>query len=136
MDVMPPSHDSNFHVFDNLTSIWSDSTEADYSHTAPTNPISDACNDDVPNSTASIASDEDSITSHSTPTSPSTLITPSTLSQQPNYILDVSKIYTQNVHGLWCRPRDSAGNIIRHSDRDNTKLEHMIHQMRTHDIDA
>jgi hypothetical protein len=50
--------------------------------------------------------------------------------------MDISKIYTQNVHGLWCRPRDSDGNIILNSEHDNTKLEHLIHRMRTNDIDA
>jgi hypothetical protein len=50
--------------------------------------------------------------------------------------MDISKIYTQNVHGLWCRARDSNGNIINNCERDTTKLEHLIHRMRTDDIDA
>jgi hypothetical protein len=50
--------------------------------------------------------------------------------------LDISRIYTQNAHGLRCRSRDSDGNIIPNSERDSTKLEHLIHRMRTNDIDA
>jgi hypothetical protein len=43
-DVMPPSHDPHSHIFDDLTSAWSDNTEAYYNYfdTTPTNPISDA----------------------------------------------------------------------------------------------
>ncbi len=50
--------------------------------------------------------------------------------------MDISKIYTQNAHGLWCRARDRDGNIINNCERDTTKLEHLIHRMRTDDIDA
>jgi len=51
-------------------------------------------------------------------------------------MMDISKIYTQNAHGLWCRARDRDGNIINNCERDTTKLEHLIHRMRTDDIDA
>ena len=50
--------------------------------------------------------------------------------------MDISKIYTQNAHGLWCQACDRDGNIIPNSERDTTKLEHLIHWMRTDDIDA
>jgi hypothetical protein len=50
--------------------------------------------------------------------------------------MDISKIYTQNVHGLWCRARDGNGTIIGNTERDTTKLEHLITRMRTDDIDA
>ncbi len=49
--------------------------------------------------------------------------------------MDISKIYTQNAHGLWCQARDRDGNIINNCERDTTKLEHLIHRMRTDDID-
>jgi hypothetical protein len=50
--------------------------------------------------------------------------------------MDISKIYTQNAHGLWCRVRDRNGNIIKNCKQDTTKLEHLIHWMRVNDIDA
>ena len=50
--------------------------------------------------------------------------------------MDISKIQTQNAHGLWCHPRDKDGNIIANSEHDTTKLEHLIHQMRIDIIDT
>ena len=50
--------------------------------------------------------------------------------------MDISKINTQNAHGLWCRARDRGGNIIPNCQCDTTKLEHLIHKMRVDDIDA
>ena len=50
--------------------------------------------------------------------------------------MDISKICTQNAHGLWCRARDGDGNIIPNCERDTTKLEHLIHRMQIDDIDA
>jgi hypothetical protein len=50
--------------------------------------------------------------------------------------IDICKIYSQNVHGLWCRARDSKGQITQNCKRDTTKLEHLIHWMRVNDIDA
>jgi hypothetical protein len=48
----------------------------------------------------------------------------------PPIAMDISKIYTQNIHGLWCQAWDPDGNIIPRCNRDNTKLEHLVHQMR------
>jgi hypothetical protein len=56
--------------------------------------------------------------------------------QAPPITMDISKIYTQNAHGLWCQVRNCEGNIIANCQRDTTKLEHLVHQMRVNDIDA
>ncbi len=57
-------------------------------------------------------------------------------SKTPPSPMDISKINTQNAHGLWCRARDCDGNIIPNCQCDTTKLEHLIHKMRVDDIDA
>jgi hypothetical protein len=135
-DVKPSSHDSHFHLLDDLSVDWNDNTDMynDHSDTITTDPISDTYSEDIPHPTTSNASDKYPNTST---TNSSTLLTSlSTHSHRPQYLMDISKIYSQNVHSLWCHPCDSAGNIIPHCDRDNTKLEHLIHWMRTNDIDA
>jgi hypothetical protein len=50
--------------------------------------------------------------------------------------INICKIYSQNVHGLWCRAQDSEGCIIHNCERDTTKLEHLTHWMRINNIDA
>jgi hypothetical protein len=50
--------------------------------------------------------------------------------------MDISKINTQNAHGLWCCAHDHDGNIIPNYQRDTTKLEHLVHKMKVDDIDA
>ena len=57
-------------------------------------------------------------------------------SQTPPTVMDISQIYTQNAHDLWCRARDQDGNIIPNCKRDTTKFEHLIHRMCVDDIDA
>jgi hypothetical protein len=52
------------------------------------------------------------------------------------HIMDISKIFTQNVHGLWRRAQDQDGKIIPNCKGDMTKLEHLIHCMQSDDIDA
>ena len=54
----------------------------------------------------------------------------------PPTAMDISKIYTQNAHGLWCCACDRDGNIITNSECNTTKLEHLIRRMRTDDINA
>jgi hypothetical protein len=50
--------------------------------------------------------------------------------------MDISRIYTQNAHGLWCRARDCEGNIIANCEHDTTKLEYLVHRMQFDDINA
>jgi hypothetical protein len=90
----------------------------------------------VTNPTDSIPNPHAHKSSQQYPNKPPTTLITTTSSHEPRYLMDISKIYTQNAHGLWCRPRDSAGNVIPNSERDNTKLEHAIHRMRTNNIDA
>ncbi len=52
------------------------------------------------------------------------------------HIMDISKIFTQNVHGLWCQAQDQDGRIIPNCKCDMAKLEHLIHRMQSGDIDA
>jgi hypothetical protein len=54
----------------------------------------------------------------------------------PPLIMDISKVFTQNVHGLWCWPRNQDGTVIANSEQDMTKLEYLIHRMRSDDIDV
>lgn len=61
---------------------------------------------------------------------------PITPSHAQTFAMDISKIYTQNAHGLWCRARDGDGNIIVNYERDTAKLEHLVYRMRVDDIDA
>jgi hypothetical protein len=56
-------------------------------------------------------------------------------SQTPPTAMDISKIYTQHAHDLWCRAHDQDGNIIPNCERDMTKLKHLIHRMCVDDID-
>jgi hypothetical protein len=58
----------------------------------------------------------------------------SIISQGPPIIMDVSKIYTQNFHGLWSQTQDPDVNIIPNCECNTTKLEHLVHQMRVEDI--
>jgi hypothetical protein len=51
-------------------------------------------------------------------------------------IMDICKIITQNVHGLWCRPQNSDGSVIPNCERDMTKLEYLVYRMRCDDINA
>ncbi len=50
--------------------------------------------------------------------------------------MNISKINTQNAHGLWCCARDRNGNIISNCQCDTTKLEYLVHKMRVDNIDA
>jgi hypothetical protein len=50
--------------------------------------------------------------------------------------MDISKIYTQNAHGLWCRVRNQEGITITNCEHDTTKLEHLIHRMQVNNINA
>ena len=90
------------------------------------------------NSTDIDDNDADDDTDDDTSSSPisTTTITRPAIQHTPPTAMDISKIYTQNAHGLWCRARDREGNIINNCERDTTKLEHLIHRMRTDDIDA
>jgi hypothetical protein len=54
----------------------------------------------------------------------------------PPLIMDISKVFTQNVHGLWCRLQNQDGTVIANSGQDMTKLEYLIHRMRPDDIGA
>jgi hypothetical protein len=47
-----------------------------------------------------------------------------------------TKIYNQNVQGLWCCSRDPEGNILIDSLPDTTKLENLINKMRQDNIGA
>ena len=50
--------------------------------------------------------------------------------------MDISKIYTQNAHGLWCQAHDHEGNIIADCEHDTTTSEYLVHRMQVDDIDA
>ena len=53
---------------------------------------------------------------------------PQPISHPPHrHSLDICRIITQNVHGLWCRQRNGDGLIIPNCERDMTKLEYLIH---------
>ena len=84
--------------------------------------------------------DNDSIPSTTPPNTPPqhtlAIVQPNTHPHTIPISMDISKIRTQNAHGLWCRARDRDGNIIPNCERDTTKLEHLIHRMRQDDIDA
>ena len=43
-------------------------------------------------------------------------------------------IFTQNVQGLWHRPRDPEGNILLNRPADTSKMEYIIDYMKTNDI--
>jgi hypothetical protein len=90
------------------------------------------------NSTNIDDNDTDDDTDDDTSSSPisTNTITRPNIQHTPPTAMGISKIYTHNAHGLWCRARDRDGNIINICERDTTKLEHLIHRMRTDDIDA
>ena len=46
----------------------------------------------------------------------------------------MTTIYTQNVRGLWRRPRDLNGDILVDAPPDLTKLEYIIDYMRQHHV--
>jgi hypothetical protein len=68
------------------------------------------------------------------PRPPSTKIIPFPCPPPTN--INICKIYSQNVHGLWYRAQDPKRRIIPNCERDTTKLEHLVHQMRVDNIDA
>ena len=50
--------------------------------------------------------------------------------------MDISRINTQNAHGLWYQARNCDSNISLNCQRNTTKLEHLVHKMRVDNIDA
>ncbi len=52
----------------------------------------------------------------------------------PPISIDICKLYSQNVHGLWCWARDPDGCIIPNCKQDITKLEHLSHRMQVDNI--
>jgi hypothetical protein len=89
--------------------------------------------DDDP--TYSLDDDKDLPPSHNAPSNepPNDAIV---LFPPPPLIMDISKVFTQNIHGLWCRPQNQDGTVIANSEQDMTKLKYLIHRMRSDDIDA
>ena len=78
--------------------------------------------------------DDFPLTQHDTPTEPATTaIIPFPL---PQPIMDICRMLTQNVHGLWCQPRNGDGSVIPICRRDMTKLEFPVYRMRCNDIEA
>jgi len=133
-DGTPSTHDPQSHLPEDISFDWNDNTDAtnDYSDNNATDPLPATHLDDITDPHTPKASEK----YPNKPTNNASTFLTTAFSHEPQYLMDISKIYTQNAHGLWCRPRDSDGNIIPNSERDNTKLEHLIHGMRTNDIDA
>ena len=80
--------------------------------------------------------DDDDDSTNIPPQHPLSIVQPNIPPRPTQTHMDISKICTQNAHGLWCRARDRDGNIIPNCERDTTKLEHLVHRMRHDDIDA
>jgi hypothetical protein len=59
-----------------------------------------------------------------------------TLSSSSKQGFVISKIFTQNAHGLRCRPRDKDGNICPNSPHDYTRYEHIITTMKLKQLDV
>ena len=149
---LPPTSSSNNHTptihhdFDPITQ-WlptlytSPSSHDDFTHS--TDALSFSHGDALDDITLDNSTDNDDDNTPSPPISTNnpphhalSIACPNIQYTPPPTTMDISKIYTQNVHGLWCRARDSNGNIINNYECDTTKLEHLIHRMRTDDIDA
>ena len=85
-------------------------------------------NCDTVNSPSTISSTSPPSNTHPIPQPP--------LHPPHRHTLDICRIITQNVHGLWRRQRNGDGLITPHCERDMTKLEYLIHRMRCDNIDA
>ena len=60
--------------------------------------------------------------------------TPLTTLDEQGFV--ISKILTQNAHGLRCHARDIDGNLCPQSPHDYTRYEHLIMTMKFKDIDV
>ena len=109
--------------------LAADANDDDADYAMPRDP--NFCDIDVTHLSAQDHED-DSFTSDDAP-SPIATITPFSPFQP---IMDICKIITQNVHGLWCRSRNGDGSIIPNCERNMTKLEYLPYRMRCDDIDA
>ena len=109
--------------------LAADANDDDADYAMPRDP--NFCDIDVAHLSAPDHED-DSFTSDDAP-SPITTIIPFSPFQP---IMDICKIITQNIQGLWCRSRNGDGSVILNCERDMTKLEYFVYRMRCNDIDA